>query len=306
MNLYASIGHVLVYVQTKSVLLDELVMQNTALTCGIIYAIISANNIFFECVPLPVMHDKCINDLAAAQKCLHEGELKKAAVWDGTFNTDVTDTNFNMEFKSDSDYKFFGFVWAAHDIRVFGPGSYTFDTSCSTKQLQAGIAVCGGGPFLTLDVGPGQIGAHVLFDWNTTDNIDVALQWDQNDVFFNEDPSGALYLGLAGPTPPVDCEYELVSRDGDGDGVAGYKMVDGPFIDFRANFNLNLTRNCGEGAELVAPKSTIKSSDPGGCTLSSTSTNPLSRSDLWLLLGLVGVLGAYTTCRRRLDSGMQH
>ena len=80
MNLYASIGHVLVYVQTKSVLLDELVMQNTALTCGIIYAIISANNIFFECVPLPVMHDKCINDLAAAQKCLHEGELKKAAV----------------------------------------------------------------------------------------------------------------------------------------------------------------------------------------------------------------------------------
>ena len=229
-----------------------------------------------------------------------------AAVWDGTLNTDVTDTNFNMEFGSDSDYKFFGFVWKAHDIRVFGPGSYTFDTSCSTKQLQSGIAVCGGGPFLTLDVGPGQIGAHVLFDWNTTDNIDVALQWDQNDVFFNEDPSGALYLGLAGPTPPVDCEYELVSRDGDGDGVAGYKMVDGPFIDFRANFNLNLTRNCGEGAELVAPKSTIKSSDPGGCTLSSSAKDPLNRSDLWLLLGLVGVLGAYTTRRRRLDSGMQY
>ncbi len=33
------------------------------------------------------------------------------STWDGTLNTAVTDTNFNMTMKSDSDFKFFGFVW---------------------------------------------------------------------------------------------------------------------------------------------------------------------------------------------------
>ena len=173
-----------------------------------------------------------------------------AAVWDGTLNTAITETNFNMEFKSDSDYKFFGFLWSAHDIRVFGPGTYDIDTSCSVAQLQAGVAVCGGGPILTLVVGPGQTGAHVLFDWNTTKNIDVALQWDSDGIFTNPDPDGSLYVGLAGPTPPTDCGMNLSQEMVMEMTCQAIKWLMDHSLDFRANFNLNLTRNCGEGETL--------------------------------------------------------
>jgi hypothetical protein len=230
------------------------------------------------------------------------------AEWDGTLNTAVTDTNFNMTMKSDSDHLFFGFVWTAHDIRMFGPGTYMFDTSCSVAQVQAGLADCGGTPdeFLTLTVGAGQIGAHMLFDWNVTDNIDVVNLYEANAMYTNPDPRGALYQGDAGPIPALDCLFEQVSVDGDGDTVPGVRFIDGPFIGFRANFNLNFTRGCTVG-EVDNPRVTVKDSDPGGgCTLLGTAKAPLSRSDLWLLLGLVGALGAYTARRRRLDASVKH
>ena len=66
--------------------------------------------------------------------------------WDLTLNTDVTKPNFNMTMKSDSDYKFNGFVWKAHHMRMFGTGTYMFDTSCSTAQIEQGLADCGGTP----------------------------------------------------------------------------------------------------------------------------------------------------------------
>ena len=77
----------------------------------------------------------------------------------------------------------------------------------------------------------------MLYDWNGF-NIDVVLLWDQNEVFTSA-PGGELYLGPAGPMPFPNDAYDLVSRDVDGDGVAGAKMVDGPFIDFSANFSLS-------------------------------------------------------------------
>jgi hypothetical protein len=222
-----------------------------------------------------------------------------AATWDGTFNNAVTDTKFNMTMASDSNYLFFGFPWFAHDIRVFGPGIYQFDTSCSVAQLQAGVAVCGGGPFLNLTVGAGQIGAHILFDWNTTLNIDVALLWDVDGVFQNTVVGGELYQGPAGPTPAIDCVYEQVSRDADGDGVTGAKMVDGPFIGFRANFNINFTRNCGAGTTTTTV-STVKSPSLGsGCSIANHSTGPLRRGDLWVLFGFLAWLGVKTGQRNR-------
>jgi hypothetical protein len=168
------------------------------------------------------------------------------AAWDGTLNTDVTDTNFNMTMGSDSDHPFFGFLWTAHDIRMFGPGTYMFDTSCSVAQIQSGVADCGGKPdeFLTLTVGPGQIGAHMLFDWNVTANVDIVNLYEAESMYINPDPRGALYQGDAGPTPPLDCIFEYASVDGDGDTVPGVRFIDGPFIGFRANFNLNFTRGC--------------------------------------------------------------
>ena len=84
------------------------------------------------------------------------------AGWDGTVNTNVTSTNFNMTLGSASNYPFFGFPWSAHDISVLGPGSYSFDTTCSAGQVQSGMANCGGTPdqYLNLTVGAGQLGAH--------------------------------------------------------------------------------------------------------------------------------------------------
>jgi len=233
-----------------------------------------------------------------------------AATWDGTFNTAVTDTNFNMTMKSDSDFPFFGFQWFAHDIRVFGPGTYTFDTSCSVAQLQSGVADCGGTPneLLTLTVDANQLGAHMLFDWNITSNIDVALQWDQDGVYTSTNPLGALYVGPAGPTPDTDCVYQLVSRDGDGDDVPGYAMIDGPFIGFRANFNINLDRNCGSSGDdtSTAPKSSIKSADPGGCTLATVTTTPLERSDYWIVFGFITWLGSLVVRKKILDGDNRH
>jgi hypothetical protein len=157
------------------------------------------------------------------------------ASWDGTLNTAVSDTNFNMDLGS--SFPFFGFPWSAHHIRVFGSGSYTFDSSCTVSQIEAGTAACGGGQTLDLTVGAGQLGAHMLFDWNLVENIDIALLWDIDGIFTSAQ-GGELYQGPAGPTPALDTVYSLVSRDVDGDGIAGARMVDGAFEGFSANFNL--------------------------------------------------------------------
>ena len=229
------------------------------------------------------------------------------SVWDGTLNTAVSDANFNMEMGSNSSHLFFGFVWTAHHIQIFGPGTYTFDTSCSTVQVEQGLTDCGGSAeeFATLTVGADQIGAHMLFDWNVTANIDVLNLYEANAMFTNPDPRGALYQGAAGPTPALDCLFEQVSIDGDGDTVPGIRFIDGPFIGFRANFNHNFTRGCDAG-EIDVQVSTIKSSDPGGCTLSGTSTTPSSRSDLWLMLGFIALLGTFVIRRKRLNGERHH
>lgn len=160
------------------------------------------------------------------------------ASWDETLNTSVTDTNFNMDLGS--GFPFFGFPWTAHHIRVFGSGSYKFDSSCTVTQIEAGTAVCGGGPGLDLTVGAGQVGAHMLFDWNVEENIDVALLWDVDGVFTSTS-TGELYQGPAGSPPALDTVYNLVSRDVDADGIAGAGIVDGAFEGFSANFNLRTT-----------------------------------------------------------------
>jgi hypothetical protein len=205
-------------------------------------------------------------------------------------------TSFNMTIESLSGHPFFNFPWSAHDIRVFEPGSYRFDTKCSAAQVRAGSACdCGGDPdlnFLTLNVGEGQLGAHVLFDWNITDDIHVVLLWSPNDVY--PDPE-QLYLGPAGTTPAVDCTFELASIDADGDGIPGAIMINGPFLDFSANFNVNLTQPCEEGEIPPNPVSTIKSPSRGtsGCSISSYSQSTQYAGHWWLLAGFIGWLGWY-------------
>lgn len=221
------------------------------------------------------------------------------AEWDGSVNTAVSDTNMNLEFGSESNFPFFGFPWSAHDGRVFGPGTYTFDTNCNGAQIRAGITDCGGGTPLKLVVELGQLGVHVLFDWNVTADIDVAMVWEENAAFEHDNPRGQLYQGPAGPTPTPDAIFQQVSRDGDGDGVPGIGMVDGPFIGFRANFNLNFDKSDSGGGTAVIPTSNVQSPSLGGCTINSKPVSPVSRGDWWLVGGFLAWMGMFVRRRKK-------
>ena len=96
---------------------------------------------------------------------------------------------------------FFGFVWTAHDGVTFGPGTYTIDT-------------IEGGVYTGIVVGAGQVGGHILFDWNTATNIDVVNVWDVCTVCGS-----------------------YTSTDVNGNGVPGLPMIDGAFPGFSANFD---------------------------------------------------------------------
>ena len=172
------------------------------------------------------------------------------ATWDGTLNTAVSDTNVNMTLATATPTPYEGSVWTAHTIRMFGPGSYVFDVDCTPAQIQAGITDCpvtdAGKPegrTLALTVGPNQLGAHILFDWSTTSNIDVVNLWNVDNAFTS--PSG--FLGVTGQI------FNLVSVDGNGNNFSGVPMVDGPFIGFHANFNLNFNPPIQPAAGVQAP-----------------------------------------------------
>jgi hypothetical protein len=120
---------------------------------------------------------------------------------------------------------FFGFDWTANPVRLFGPGDWTFET-CPFPRTQVGSdfvspdgsSKCGDlttpNP-LSMHVGPGQVGAHMLFDWSVNKAIDVVVVWD------------------------AGCNaYQLTATDPDGDGILASKMVDGPFKGFNAAFDV--------------------------------------------------------------------
>lgn len=163
-----------------------------------------------------------------------------AATWDGLYESSVSSTNFSHMSLS-STTPFFAYNWTTHHIRVFGPGTYTIDTTCTVAQMEAGVSVCNNPLAIgqtqqhyTFTVGADQIGGHMLFDWNTSTNIDIVDVWSTNAVF---GPS-AMHTGASGGNP-ANTVWALMSTDWDGDGINGVKMIDGPFINFSANYNLN-------------------------------------------------------------------
>lgn len=162
------------------------------------------------------------------------------ATWDDSVNASVNSTNFNMTLSSPTP--FFGLQWTAHHIRVFGPGNYTFDTTCTVAQLEAGVSACNNPvtpgqaqQFLTMNVGPNQLGAHMLFDWGANSNLDVVVVWNKHSTF-----AGPLWAGCCGTSPDPANVWDFASVDGNGDNVPGTPMVDGPFLGFNANFNLGV------------------------------------------------------------------
>lgn len=162
-------------------------------------------------------------------------------------NTAESDTDFNGGFASTNPL--FGFNWNTHDLRVFGEGTYSFDTGCTIAEVQTAGCIAGSaavsGPTLSMIVGPNQLGAHFLFDYqdgnpSISSNIDVVLVWNQNAVWNDHGdtwPKNALWNGPAGTPPNPLLNWELVSTDADGDGINGNAMLDGSFTGFSANFS---------------------------------------------------------------------
>jgi hypothetical protein len=211
--------------------------------------------------------------------------------WDGNYNTSgsdpVTPTTAHMLLSSPTPFK--GYVWTAHHIRVFGPGSYTINTECTNTQLEAG---CGSNSDNAKNyhftVGAGQKAAHILFDWNGTLNIDVVEIWNSTQVF-SPSPLDLTDDGCANPQNV----WDLMSTDWDGDGKNGGQMIDGPFKGFSANFNIMTTGTALSCSGTYTP--TVNVTDPsgaGGCSIGSRPSNGIQRGDWWLVAGFLTWLGA--------------
>ncbi len=250
-------------------------------------------------------------------------------------NTSVSDTKFNMTMATVLPQPFFGFTWIAHTIRVFaGPAAgqppieYVFDTTCTVAQIQAGISACNNGldlnngqtqRFMTMKVGAGQLGAHILFDWGKADpttacgkancNIDVVNVWSRN-ATWNKNPlnlspapaanvnklfEGEKWAGPAGLTVNPKAIWQFVSTDPDGDGINGVKMVDGAFIGYGANFNLGASSSCLPTSQTAGADVEESGTFPsGGCSISRspTAVSILDKSDWLLVAGFLAWLGA--------------
>jgi hypothetical protein len=199
-----------------------------------------------------------------------------------------------------------GFLWDAHHIRLFEPGAYSINVDCSTAQLEGGTCLPNANPLrnLTFTVDAGEIGAHMLFDWNVTSDIDVVNVWKPN-AKFDVSPDGVkndiviagTYGGPAGNQPDPQGLWNFASSDADGDGINGMKMIDGPFVGFNANFTLGPQSTCTPAPPPVtsAPENAL-SKGFFGCSLTDGKVNPWQRADLGLLAGLMGALAFW---RRR-------
>ena len=154
-----------------------------------------------------------------------------------------------------------GHPWTAHDIQLFTPGSYSFNVTLGGGNTETGV--------LSATVGAGQLGMHMLWDWNGNNNIDMFMVFAQNSIF----GSGLLYstqtnnygrstcdtnytgtitknclydlpgygYGSAG-APTKNEVWMLSSADGNGDGIMGIPIAaGGPFAGFSPNINANLT-----------------------------------------------------------------
>ncbi len=148
--------------------------------------------------------------------------------WDGTRKTSVAASGQVSNATLASTCSFFGKTWAAHDVAVYGPGTYTVYTGCP-----AGSPGCGAGDPITFTVNAGEIGGHMLFNWNNNNDIDVVDIWKPKAAY---GPS-PLWTGACGSNPDTKI-WDWMSYDWDGDGVNGYMMVDGPFLGMNANFNM--------------------------------------------------------------------
>lgn len=130
-------------------------------------------------------------------------------------NTDTTVTgNFDTAGNTwavSSTAPFYGLQWTATNGVLYGAGSHTINLDDS------GSGGVGSGT-TTLTVPAGKLGGHIKFAWGATTGIDVLAVW------------------TISYTDKGVTKYTVTDLDGDGN--PGWGMVDGPFPNFEANFNM--------------------------------------------------------------------
>ena len=245
---------------SKIVFKKSLVISSIALTLGVTQADAAlVSNVYG---PYDWYTDSANFTMLAGNGGITGGTNDVVMTWDGngySDSSDYTGPGSASNVTAAASSAFFGHNWTAHDIQVFVPGTYSFDTSLGGGNPESGT--------LTATVGAGQIGMHMLFDWGGNINIDVFVVASPSAIF----GSGLLYstvttaggankcssaftgtitqnclhdgggTGSAG-APTKDQVWMLASVDGNGDGIMGIPMVDGgPFAGFSANFNANMT-----------------------------------------------------------------
>jgi hypothetical protein len=165
--------------------------------------------------------------------------------WDGTLRSAVvTDGSSNASLSSPTNFA--GKKWTAHNLNMYGSGTYVFDTQCP-----AGNPACGSGPSYTFMVPTGYIGAHMLWDWSTSKNIDQLQLFKLNDSWnaTGADPFCAAPQTLGGcstnPNPngnTGDTVWSLVSVWSSANPIPyphhGVFQIDGPIQSGSMNFNL--------------------------------------------------------------------
>ena len=205
-------------------------------------------------LPAGITGKACTVDLATAGARLLEGDFTmrtSSGSITGNIDHGVTGNIDTTVFCTDPDIvncnptppavtlisgqPFFGFNWTAAPVRLFDQGTWTFE-ACPFPRVEVnsgtpsadwisdpanggdGSTKCGDATTpnpITMTVGPGQLGGHMLFDWATNVAIDVVVVWD------------------------VGCnKFELTTTDPDGDGILSTPMVDGPFKGFNAAFDV--------------------------------------------------------------------
>jgi hypothetical protein len=161
--------------------------------------------------------------------------------WDGTRKTSVAVSGQISNASLSSPCNFFTRTWAVHDMAVYGPGTYTIYDACP-----AGSPGCGAGNPITFTVNPGEMGGHMLFYWNRSDDIDVVDVWQPNTVFgpsvMNDNTTAGFVYGCG--TNSLSTVWDHMSYDWDGDGINGAPMTSGLFAGSSANFNVIIGDTC--------------------------------------------------------------
>ncbi len=171
--------------------------------------------------------------------------------WDGTLKTSVAVSGQVSNASISSLCSFFGVPWTAHDVAVYGPGAYTVYAGCP-----AGGPGCGTGVPINFTVKTGEIGIHLLLDWNDSVDSDVVNVMKPNAAASN------MWTGGCGSNS-ASTVWTWMSYDFDGDGVSSTPIVDGPFAGMNANFNL------GAGAADLCYDAATRCNDGDACTIDS-------------------------------------